>query len=112
MTFSALLSDEFAICCGTVTVDLARRKALLVRWREEGQHTLPPEVKKDLDETLEEAATRGTFDQTGFRVDLLPVRIPTQATLPSGVEEPPETVTEPIAMTWSIASDGSLQIVF
>ncbi|KAF6796463.1 nudix domain-containing protein [Colletotrichum sojae] len=96
MTLSALLSDEFAICCGTVTVDLARRKALL----------------KDLGETLEEAATRGTFEQTVFRVDLLPVEIPTLATLPSGVAEPPETVTEPIAMTRSIASNGSLQVVF
>ncbi|KAF6815893.1 hypothetical protein CPLU01_14004 [Colletotrichum plurivorum] len=112
MNFSALLSDEFSISCGTVTVDLARRKALLVRWREEGQHTLPPDVKKDLGETLEEAATRGTFEQTGFRVDLLPVEIPTLATLPSGVAELPETVTEPIAMTRSIASNGSLQVVF
>lgn len=108
---SLFLSDQFVISCGTVSVDLANSKVLLIRWRKTGEHLLP-KGRKDINETLEETAMRETLEETGMRVRLLPVAIPTLATLPSGVAEPPETVTEPIAMTQRTTADGTLKVIF
>jgi 8-oxo-dGTP pyrophosphatase MutT (NUDIX family) len=113
-----VFSDQFVISCGTVSVDISKRKVLLIRWRSTGEHMLP-KGRKDLGESLEETAVRETFEETGFRVKLRPVAIPTLATLPSSVLEtaeaglgPPGTVTEPIAMTQRTTTNGALKVIF
>ena len=53
-------------------------------------------------ETLEQTATRDTFEETGIPVELLPVDINTLATTPSSVdavENRPKAVVEPIAVS-------------
>jgi 8-oxo-dGTP pyrophosphatase MutT (NUDIX family) len=107
-------SDSFAISCGTVTVDLARAKVLLVYLRTTGEYLLP-KGRKDIGETLEQTALRETFEETGHRVELLPLNIPTLATAPvshSSGKEHDETITEPIAVTQRVTKDDTLKIIF
>ncbi|KAI0903357.1 NUDIX hydrolase domain-like protein [Ustulina deusta] len=110
---SLYFSDQFAISCGTVTVDPERSKVLLIYLRKTGEYMLP-KGHKDLSETLEQTATRETFEETGIRVELLPVKIDTLATLPSPREAKgyPQAVIEPIAMTQRTAEGGPLKIIF
>lgn len=112
VTRSLFFSDQFAISCGTASLDVKRSKVLLVRMRRTGEYTLP-KGHKDLHETLEQAALRETFEETGIRVELLPVAIDTHATTPSpiGPMGRPTTVTEPIAVTQRTAQ-GALKIIF
>ena len=110
-TGKVFLSDQFGFSCGTVTLDVQRSKVLLIRWQETGQYMLP-KGKKDIGESMEQTAMRETYEETGIRVELLPVNIPTLATCPSSAEnakEPPKTITEPIAVTHRINSEGVLK---
>lgn len=110
-------SDSFVISCGTVTVDLARSKALLIRSRGTGECYLP-KGRKDVSESLPDAALRETFEETGVRARLLPVPIATHATtsqwaeVPAAGEEDPRAVTEPIAVAQRVVTGGVLKIIF
>ncbi|KAH6671516.1 NUDIX hydrolase domain-like protein [Plectosphaerella plurivora] len=107
-----VFSDQFVISCGTVTVDVQRSKVLLIRSRGSGECMLP-KGRKDVGESLEETARRETFEETGVRVELLPVSIRTLATAAEATELPvPSTVTEPIAMNQRTTSEGVLKIIF
>jgi 8-oxo-dGTP pyrophosphatase MutT (NUDIX family) len=75
-------SAGFYLAAGTVTVDLVRRKVLIIHDRDDGVYKLP-RGHKDWGEPLETAAERETFEETGFRATLLPVPLSTRATLPS-----------------------------
>lgn len=105
-------SDAFAIGCGTIAVDLSRSKVLLIRRIKTGEHFLP-KGRKNLYESLEQAALRETQEETGIKVELLPVDISTRATtLPSwGCKGRPRTVVEPIAVSQR-ATNSILQIIF
>ena len=105
-------SDQFAISCGTVSLDVDRSKVLLVRWRKTGEYFLP-KGRKDVDEPLLQTARRETFEETGIRVQLLPVAIDTLATFPSSLAQVdrPKLVTEPIAVSQRIVN-GTLKIIF
>ena len=106
------LSHQFAISCGTVSLDVERSKVLLVRWRKTGEYFLP-KGRKDVNEPLDQAALRETFEETGVRVQLLPVDIDTKATFPSSLAQSdrPKLVTEPIAVAQRVAN-GTLKIIF
>lgn len=91
-------SNQFAISCGTVSVDWRDSKILLIRSRVSGEHMLP-KGRKDVGETLEETAKRETFEETGISVKLRLVGIYTLATLPLSVKELLKRVIELIAMT-------------
>ncbi|KAI8199024.1 hypothetical protein K4K52_009233 [Colletotrichum sp. SAR 10_76] len=102
---------EFVISCGTATIDVEKKKLLVIRCRNSDEHMLP-KGRKDLNETLEDAAKRETYEETGVRVDLLPVNISTRATTPSSIApNRPTHVTEPIAVAQRV-SDGVLKIIF
>ncbi|KAH8736157.1 hypothetical protein BGZ61DRAFT_441624 [Ilyonectria robusta] len=109
---SIFFANQFAISCGTVSVDVARAKVLLIRWRKTGEYLLP-KGRKDLSEGLEDTATRETFEETGIPVQLLPVNIKTMATLPSSMraEGSPTAVTKPFAVTQQV-NKGILKIMF
>lgn len=109
---SLFFANQFAISCGTVSVDVARAKVLLIRWRKTGEYLLP-KGRKDLGEGLEDTATRETFEETGIPVQLLPVNIETMATLPSSMRAwgSPKAVTEPFAVTQRV-NKGILKIIF
>lgn len=73
-----------------------------------------PKVRKDVSESLEEAAVRETSEEKGIRVKLHPVKMATLATLPcssSSTQKDEEglaqrVVTEPIAMTQRTVAPG------
>lgn len=133
-------SDSFVISCGTVTLDLKARKVLLIRWRDKNEYLLP-KGRKDVGETLEQAALRETYEETGYKARLLSLEISTLATspasesamtkaiLPDATEAGadtkqvtpednrslgPRTVhcSEPIAIQQRLAEQGSRKIIF
>lgn len=73
-----------------------------------------PKGRKDVGETLEQCAIRETWEETGFRASLLPLRIDTQATWPRGSQDGNQEaalVTEPVCVTQR-EKDGVLKIIF
>lgn len=86
------LSDAFAICCGTIPLDIRTRQALVLYFRPKGE-ILFPKGHKDIGESLEAAALRETEEETGYNCTLLPHNQNTHATniLAS-------THTEPVAV--------------
>lgn len=109
---SLFFSNQFAISCGTVSIDVAREKVLLIRWRRTGEYLLP-KGRKNVGESLEHTAARETFEETGIPVKLLPVNIETMATLPAPMrgEIDHKVVTEPIAVSQRM-NKGILKIMF
>ncbi|KAH6689641.1 hypothetical protein F5X68DRAFT_260295 [Plectosphaerella plurivora] len=102
-------ADQFLISCGTITLDVSQRKALLIRQRTSGEYFLPKGLK-DIEKRLEDAATRETFEETGVPVALLSSHSETRATTPStasGVR--PDSVTEPFAV---VTRPGSTNLAF
>ena len=104
---SVHFSDEFVISCGTVSVDTTRAKVLLIRWRKTGEILLP-KGRKNIDESLQQAAIRETFEETGYQASLLPLEFPTLATSASDRQR---AITEPIAVTQRNAG-RKLKIIF
>jgi 8-oxo-dGTP pyrophosphatase MutT (NUDIX family) len=107
------LSESFCISSGTVTVDLAHAKILLILWRKTGEYLLP-KGRKNIGETLEQAALRETFEETGYDVKLLPISIKTLATVPASEdkEEKISSITEPVAVQQRTTKEGTLKIIF
>jgi 8-oxo-dGTP pyrophosphatase MutT (NUDIX family) len=116
-------STDFCISCGTVTVDIQAKKALLIFDRLKGEYLLP-KGRRNIGETLEAAAVRETFEETGIRCRLLPHSFPTLATQPADAEADAgkggedlskdgneRLTTEPIAVQQR-ASRGVWKIIF
>lgn len=93
-------ASNFVISCGTVTLDLQQSKALLIRWcnPDGGVELMLPKGRKNIGETLEDAALRETLEETGYEASLLPLPVPTLAT---SDETPKHTglTTEPVSVT-------------
>ncbi|RDL36702.1 Uncharacterized protein BP5553_06054 [Venustampulla echinocandica] len=102
------LSDTFVISCGTITLDPVEAKMLLIRWKKNGEVFLP-KGRKNIGETLENAAIRETYEETGFRVTLLPLRIPTLATPVAAANLDGELTTEPVAGDSTATPDAGTQ---
>jgi 8-oxo-dGTP pyrophosphatase MutT (NUDIX family) len=111
------LSASFRISSGTVTLDLAHVKVLLIHWRKTGEYLLP-KGRRNIGETLEQAALRETFEETGYNVKLLPLSsIETLATVPASEDEEGEKaggpITEPVAVQQRMTKEGgTLKIIF
>lgn len=101
-------SSQFVISCGTVTVDSQALKVLLIYSRETNEYLLP-KGRKNVEETLEEAALRETLEETGYKATLLPLSIPTRAT--SASPSASSLVTEPVCMSQR-ETDGVLKVIF
>ncbi|KAK2750166.1 hypothetical protein FQN57_004662 [Myotisia sp. PD_48] len=86
--------------CGKIPLDPSRSRILLIRWNKT-QEIFLPKGRKNIGETLEGAALRETYEETGFRVTLFPLPIPTLATPVDASESLRQlsTVTEPFATT-------------
>ena len=98
-------SSVFAICCGTVPIDLTTKKALLLHYRPKDEFFFA-KGHKDVGESLEAASLRETEEETGYKCTLLPHREETQAT-----QNPSSTHTEPIAVQQRI-KDGVRKLIF
>ncbi|EPE35337.1 Nudix [Glarea lozoyensis ATCC 20868] len=111
-TRSTHFSDQFVISCGTVTLDLAARKVLILLWRKNGEYLLP-KGRKDIGEDIQMTALRETFEESGYKCKLLPHKFPTLATSGSTGEaiEHRQATTEPFAVSQR-PSGGKLKIIF
>ena len=96
-------STAFCISCGTVTIDPRAKKVLLILNR--SSQYLLPKGRKNPSETIEAAALRETFEETGIRSELLPHAFPHLAPLSDDAEkkirageEARPLSTEPIAV--------------
>lgn len=109
-------SSEFAISCGTITIDPSAKKVLLIFNRTSKEHLLP-KGRKNTSETLESAAVRETFEETGIRCELLPHAFPHLAPLSPEAEKQKGEVrrqplsTEPIAVQQRV-SMGAWKLIF
>ncbi|KAK5655846.1 hypothetical protein OQA88_5385 [Cercophora sp. LCS_1] len=118
-----LSSSAFYLAAGSLTVDPSRRKVLILHDRRSNIYKLP-RGHKDWSESLEAAALRETFEETGHRATLLPVAIASRATAPPsdvGIAKFDETgdvlipgcpkLTEPFALMMHYQPDGCLAVV-
>ncbi|OBT49440.1 hypothetical protein VE00_00385 [Pseudogymnoascus sp. WSF 3629] len=105
------LSEAFVISCGAITLDPVEKKILLIRQKKSGEIFLP-KGRKNIGESLEDTAVRETYEETGFRVTLLPLRIPTLATPGTTVEQANELNTEPIAFSQRLTDNNTLKLIF
>jgi hypothetical protein len=106
------LSDAFSISCGTITLDPNLAQILLIRWKKTGEVFLP-KGRKNIGKTLEDAIVQETYKETGFRVTLLPLPIPTLAT-PAVAADPGgelSAVIEPVAVSQRLM-DNKLKLIF
>lgn len=103
-------SEQFAISCGTVSVDVRKQLLLAIIYRRTGEYLLP-KGRKDVGERLEQTATRETFEETGYPVTLLQLDVPSLATQPKS-ELASEHGNEPIAVTQRTTADQVLKIIF
>lgn len=74
-------SERCTISCGTVCVDPPASKVLLIFNKRLGIWQLP-KGRKNIDEGLQSAALRETYEETGVHVTLLPLKIRTRSTQP------------------------------
>ncbi|EEH08791.1 conserved hypothetical protein [Histoplasma capsulatum G186AR] len=71
-------SDGFVIGCGTVCIDLTKDLVLLLYCRIRRQYHLP-KGRKNVGESLEDAAVRETFEESGYKCRILPHNLVTLA---------------------------------
>lgn len=101
-------SPSFTVSCGTVTFDFKTSNILLI-FNQKLQIYQLPKGRKDIGEDFVSAAIRETYEETGYRVELLPLLVGTRATVPphtiqgpapaKKVEVATDTLnTEPLAM--------------
>jgi 8-oxo-dGTP pyrophosphatase MutT (NUDIX family) len=99
-------SSNFVIGAGSVlfrqSPETNRLEICLLYHRPDGEWHLP-KGRKDCGESIEVAAVRETFEETGFSCQLLPCRMPTRALEP-GINSPDmvrtlSNLTEPFAVT-------------
>lgn len=106
-------STDFCISCGTITLDPSAHKLLLVFSRPTREFLLP-KGRKNIAETLEAAAVRETFEETGVRCTLLPHGFPNLVPRDPAQEQdgttPPRS-TEPIAVQQRM-SMGAWKLIF
>ncbi|KAK0703546.1 NUDIX hydrolase domain-like protein [Lasiosphaeria miniovina] len=74
-------ADAFVMSCGTVTLDLALGKVLIV-WNKKYEIFQLPKGRRNIDESMLDAAIRETYEETGHKVTPLCLNIATLATLP------------------------------
>ncbi|KAL2037669.1 hypothetical protein N7G274_009614 [Stereocaulon virgatum] len=98
-------SDHFVLSSGTVAVDLERGLVLLLFYRPTGEYLLP-KGRKNVGETLEAAAERETWEESGYTCRLFRHSLPTRAPQPTTTPH-----TEPIAVQQRF-SQGILKIIF
>ncbi|KAK5662922.1 hypothetical protein OQA88_6334 [Cercophora sp. LCS_1] len=75
-------ADAFVMSCGTVTIDLQRGLILLI-WNKKLQAYQLPKGRRNIDENMWSAALRETYEETGYLVRPLRLKIATRATPPA-----------------------------
>jgi 8-oxo-dGTP pyrophosphatase MutT (NUDIX family) len=90
-------ASALGMSCGTVTID-PRRAMVLVIWNNRLKLYQLPKGRRNLDETMLDAALRETYEETGVRATPLTLDIATRATPPKGrhsdTSKKPPNITE------------------
>ncbi|EEP80744.1 conserved hypothetical protein [Uncinocarpus reesii 1704] len=73
------LSDTFVLSAGTVAIDLSKDLVLVLYSPRISKYFLP-KGRKDIHESLHDAAIRETLEESGYHVQLLAHNLPTNAT--------------------------------
>ncbi|KAG6810037.1 hypothetical protein H0H92_013627 [Tricholoma furcatifolium] len=107
---SGWAAENFMLGAGMVIIQPSTEKIVLVR---DGDHWFLPRGRKDIGESLETTALREAYEESGYRVEFLPLYIPTRAPPPpSNRAARWEMNTEPVYTTvthWS-AGQGNRQL--
>lgn len=111
-------SHKFVLSAGAVLVKMSTKQICLVHLRKRNEWTLP-KGRKNEGETLQQAALRETFEESGFQCTLLPVIMETRAPPSVETENSPDEVrtvigaSEPFCITSRpAAATGSQKCVF
>lgn len=90
-------ASALGMSCGTVTID-PRRAMVLVIWNNRLKLYQLPKGRRNLNETMLDAALRETYEETGVKVTPLTLDIATRATPPkcrhSDTSKKPANITE------------------
>ncbi|OJD13386.1 hypothetical protein AJ78_06157 [Emergomyces pasteurianus Ep9510] len=106
--FSSLhFSEGFVVGCGTVSIDLAKGLVLLLYCRVRRQYHLP-KGRKNVGESLEDAAVRETFEESGYKCRILPHNLATLAP----EYQISQTHKEPLAVQQRRSLGGPHRIIF
>lgn len=120
-------SHNLMISAGTVAVDPSGHLVAILRFTTDPSLTQLPKGRKNISEDLLSAALRETYEETGLRVQALPLKIATRATPTSDMSPAPGTdggavnpaVTEHIlncepssVCTYPCGETGSFKMVF
>ncbi|PPQ85480.1 hypothetical protein CVT25_006637 [Psilocybe cyanescens] len=113
------LAGNFVLSAGSV---LFRRRAatntleVCILHHLTGDEWLLPKGRKDRGETVEQAAVRETYEETGYVCALWPQRMPTRATIPGvnnvDVAETANGLVEPIAVSVRDLGRSRTKIIF
>lgn len=98
-------SDSFVLSSGTVSIDSSKGLVLLLYHRPKGEYLLP-KGRKNVGETLQDAAVRETMEESGYKCHLLGHDLPIKAPYPITSRH-----TEPIAVQQRM-SHGVRKIIF
>ncbi|TFY53917.1 hypothetical protein EVJ58_g9172 [Rhodofomes roseus] len=95
--------SDFMVGAGMVVLQPATGKVLLL-YEPRNDRWLLPKGRKDVDESLEQTALREAYEESGYRVEFLPLYLPTNAPLsPAGRVHGMRKCTEPFyasTLTW------------
>lgn len=72
-------SDSFVLSSGTVAIDRSKGLVLMLYYRPKGEYLLP-KGRKNVGESLPDAALRETTEESGYECHLLGHNLPTKAT--------------------------------
>lgn len=98
-------SDSSVLSSGTVSIDSSNGLVLLLYHRPKGEYLLP-KGRKNVGETLQDAAVRETMEESGYKCHLLGHDLPIKAPYPITSRH-----TEPIAVQQRM-SHGVRKIIF
>jgi len=98
-------SDLFVLSSGTVAIDSDKDLVLILYYRTKGEYLLP-KGRKNVGESLQAAAERETWEESGYTCRLLQHNFPTRTPQP-----PRRPHTEPIAVQQRL-TDGIRKIIF
>lgn len=116
---SQYLAGKFVISAGSVLFRIkqpTRQLEICVLHQLTRDEWLLPKGRKDRGESIEEAAVRETYEESGYKCNLWPQRMATRAPAP-GVNnthhvEEAEGLVEPMAVTIRELHEGKIKMIF
>ncbi|KAH9957793.1 hypothetical protein BC827DRAFT_1223234 [Russula dissimulans] len=95
---SCFWTNDFLLGASMVIIQPSSGKVVLVNDTARATWFLP-RGRKDIGETLEQCALREAYEESGYRVEFLPLHLPTRAPVPPGQPRHDLSVFEPVFVT-------------